>query len=175
MFVFCLTSELCCLVFWWNCPRTARKTELVHLDIFYACKSEPACCYLPWSCLFVVSRRSHRLWASVWGAAGGDHLPRGITGGKNHHELQGPGQSTCYIQVTYVPHKPALITTRWAFCVSPIACHLSGCIHAGLGSACKLQGHSDAYPNLDAPPGVYNVCDRPAVHDCVIYCQAFPG
>lgn len=114
-------------------------------------------------CLLVVGRRSHRLWASVRGAAGGDHLPWGIAGGKNHHELQGQGQSTCYIQVTYVPHKPALITTRWAFCVSPISCHLSGCIHTGLGSACKRQGHNDAYPNLDAPPGVYNVCDRPAV------------
>ena len=61
----------------------------------------------------------------------------GVARGKNHHELQGPGQSTCHIQVTYVPHKPSLITARCASCVAPIAHHLPGCIHTGLGSACK--------------------------------------
>lgn len=52
------------------------------------------------SCFFV-GRRSHRLRAGVWGTAGGDHLPRGVARGQNHHELPRPGQPTCHIQVTY--------------------------------------------------------------------------
>lgn len=83
------------------------------------CKSPPACCYLSWSCLFVVCRWSHRLRAGVWGAAGGYHLPRGVAGGKDFLGLPGQSQSTCHIQVTYVPNKPCVITTHCAFCVPP--------------------------------------------------------
>lgn len=85
---------------------------------FPVCNSDPASGCLPCSPLFVVCRRSHRLRASVWGTAGGDHLPRGVARGKNHHELQGSGQSTCHIHVTYVPHKPSVFTTHCALCVS---------------------------------------------------------
>ncbi len=144
--------------FWWNCPRTARQTLRSDTLIFPVYKSDPACCFLPRSCLFVVGRRSHRLRASVWGAAGRDHLPRGVARGKNHHELPGPGQSTCHIQVTYVPHKPSLITTRCAFSVPPIARLLSGCIQTVLGSACKWQDHKNVYPNPCCTSKVNYVC-----------------
>lgn len=147
--------------FWWNCPRIARLILSCNTLIFTVCKSDPACCYLHWSCLFVVNRRSHRLRASVWGTAGGDHLPWGVARGKNHHELPCPGQSTCHIQVTYVPHKPSIITIRCAFSVSPIVWYFSYCI---VGSACL---------NLDAPPR-FVICVYPpsSAWLCDIYFQA---
>lgn len=117
LYFLCLTSELCCLPLWWNCPRTARQFRSGNTLIFSVCNSDPACRCLHCSPLFVVCRRSHRLRASVWGTAGGDHLPRGVARGKNHHELQGSGQSTCHIHVTYVPHKPGIFTTRCVLCL----------------------------------------------------------
>ncbi len=149
------------------------QTQSSNTSLFPVCKSDLACCYLPWPCLFViVGRRSHRLRASVWGAAGGDHLPWGVARGKNHHELPCQSQSTCQIQVTYVPHKPILITTRCAFSVS---CHSPSfrVFSYWLRSAFELQGHKDICLNLDAPPWFTTyVCDHPAVHYCVIYFQS---
>lgn len=154
---FCLTIWTLLSHFWWNCPRTARQILSCNTLIFPVCKSDPARCCLPWSRLFVVGRRCHRLRASVWGTAGGDHLPWGVARGKNHHELPGSGQSTCHIQVTYVPHEPSIITTRCAFCVSPIVWYLSGCIKDL--PALTLMHLQD----------LWFVCEHPAVHDCGIY------
>lgn len=116
IFCFWVTSEPRCLI-WWNCPRSAKETTCSDSFMFPVCNSDHSCFYLPWCRLFVMYRRNHRLRASVWGAAGGYHLPRGVAWGKNHHELPGSGQSTCHIQVTYALHKACLTTACCAFCV----------------------------------------------------------
>lgn len=127
---YALHLNFACLPLWWNCPRTVRQFRSGNTLIFSVCNSDPASRCLHCSPLFVVCRRSHRLRASVWGTAGGDHLPRGVARGKNHHELQGPGQSTCHIHVTYAPHKPSVFTTRCVLCLPSF--HISPSIISAL-------------------------------------------